>query len=162
MIFVMKILICTLIFLQTVVAPVVVLLRQPNRQRVNYNFSLLSHSAVRFVLVAMCLGLYFLENSLGFLFVGLTFLLVGLSRFVLRDYKASFGDERDFDLASRARSASLLAGSGFLTLYFIAFPTTLDAFSVIAGFRLVQYFLEFMFVYLINAAQNRELEQEEA
>jgi hypothetical protein len=162
MIVVVKILICALIFLQTVVAPLVVLFRQPSRQRVNYNFSLLSRGAVQFVLVAICLGLYFLENSLGFLFVGLTFLLVGISRFVLRDYKASFGDERDFDLASRARSASLLAGSGFLTLYFVAFPATLDAFGVIAGFRLVQYFLEFMFVYLLNAQQSRELKTEEA
>jgi hypothetical protein len=162
MIVAMKVLICGLIFLQTVAAPLVVLFRQPSRQRVNYSFSLLSRSAVQFVLVAMCLGLYFLENSLGFLFVGLTFLLVGISRFVLRDYKANFGDERDFDLASRARSASLLAGSGFLTLYFVAFPAKLDAFSVITGFRLVQYFLEFMFVYLLNLQQNRELETEEA
>jgi hypothetical protein len=162
MIFVMKILICTLIFLQTVVIPIVVLFRQPNRQRVNYNFSLSSHGTVQFVLVAMCLGLYFLENSLGFLFVGLTFLLVGISRFLLRDYKASFGDERDFDLASRARSASLFMVVGVIMLYFIAFPTTLDAFSLIAGFRLVQYLLEIVFVYLLNAQQNRELETEEA
>ena len=162
MIVVVKILICVLIFLQTVVAPLVVLLRQPSHQRVTYSFSLLSDSAVQFVLVAMCWWLYFSGNSLGFLFVGLTFLLVGISRFVLRDYKAFFGDERDFDLASRARSASLLAGSGFLTLYFIALPATLDAFSVIAGFRLVQYFLELTFVYLINLQQNRQLETEEA
>jgi hypothetical protein len=175
MILLLQVLVGLIIFIETVGLPLVVLFRQPSGQKPksaflqglyldqnpssrDKTFALLVNTG----LIVSCLILYFIQGSFGFLLIGTKFFLVVLSRNILKDYRASFGDERDFDLTLRARSASLAVTVGLLMLYFITFPTVLDAFSVMAGFYVARYLLELVFVYLINAAQNRELETEEA
>jgi hypothetical protein len=175
MILVAEILICCVIFMQTVVVPIVVLFRQPSGQIPQSGFFGRLYSNKKpspqnkifswfpqIALSALCFMLFFTQGTYGFLWIGILFVLVAVSRLVLHEYKSLFGDERDFDLMLRTRSASLFVAVGSLMLYFIAFPNAVDAFTLIAGFRLVQYFLEIVFVYLVNAAQNRTLETEEA
>lgn len=164
MIAVFEFLICIVIFMQTVVSPITVLFRKASK-RLSIPKAIKSNTE-KFIIPALLLGLcftvFFVKGSLGFLFVGLQVLIVVLVKYILKDYPSMEGDERDFELTLRARSAALFVALGIAMLYFIAFPATLDAFTVIAGVRLVQYILEVSFVYSLNAAQNQELEAEEA